>query len=424
MSFATTGWLSVDGAAGAPGTDDKGYAVTTDPSGKILVAGYSTNPDADTDMVIWRYNGDGSIDTSFGSGESGAAVDGISTWSDDFGNSITIDGKDRIVVAGSTDPHDSDAEIAVWRFDTDGALDATFDSDGVVTHGNAAGGSGTDAGYDAVIDSGGRILVAGKSLASNGYTDMAVWRFNENGSLDTTFDGDGFATHDGASGVSETDVGAALLIDGSGRITVTGFSQYLQSAEILSKMVLWRYDSGGQLDAGFSSGGFAVYANPAAGSEPRDRGFDAALDSTGRILVAGSSWTGSSSRYDLAVWRHNADGSLDATFGTSNGVVFHHSAAGGGSDDEAAAIAVDAVGKIVVTGYSYALGHQDMTVWRFNADGTLDASFGGGDGFVVSGLPGNDVGNDITIDSSGRIVVTGSVNETGSHTNTVVWRFE
>ncbi len=76
------------------------------------------------------------------------------------------------------------------RYNTNGSLDTSFDGDGRVT---TPIGASQDIAESIVIQSDGKIVVAGRS--SNGSNDdFAVVRYNSNGSLDTSFDGDGKQT--------------------------------------------------------------------------------------------------------------------------------------------------------------------------------------------------------------------------------------
>src|SRR5262245_51878841 len=92
-----------------------------------------------------------------------------------------------------------------------GALDLTFDSDGIVT---TSIGTGDDFARSIVQDANGKVVVAGQSFDGTNY-DFAVVRYNADGSLDTTFGGSGKVTTPVGTG---DDAGYALTIDGYGRI--------------------------------------------------------------------------------------------------------------------------------------------------------------------------------------------------------------
>src|SRR5262249_13706627 len=147
---------------------------------------------------------------------------------------IQADG--RIVVAGYAWNGAND-DFALARYNADGSLDTSFDGDGKVT---TAVGTGDDQGYSVAIQADGRILVAGYTWNGAHY-DFALARYNSDGSLDTSFDGDGRLTT--AIG---TDDGQAysVAIQADGRIVVAGSSANADFA-------LARYNADGSLDASF-----------------------------------------------------------------------------------------------------------------------------------------------------------------------------
>ena len=366
----------------------------------------------------------GTLDTSFN-------VDGIVVHNNaaggdgsDYGNSITIDSNGKILVTGYSYSSSGNDDMSIWRYNSDGTLDTTFNSNGsipgIVVHNSAAGGNGGDSGNSITIDLNGKILVTGYSHNGNNY-DMSIWRYNSNGTLDTTFGGgDGIVVHDGAAGGYGGDYGSSIRTDSSGKILVTGYSY---STNYTYDMVIWRYNTNGTLDTSFSSDGIVVHDN-AAGGNGSDYGNSITIDSNGKILVTGYSSSGDYD--DMVIWRYNTDGTLDTTFGGGDGIVVHDGAAGGDSDDKGGSITIDSSGKILVTGYSENGNDFDMVIWRYNTDGTFDTTFGSG-GIVVhnSAAGGNsdDKGGSITIDSSGKILVTGYSKNASPNADMSIWRY-
>ena len=365
-NFDTDGIVVHSNAAGGNGSD-AGFDIARDLSGKVLVTGRSLNAAGNFDMVIWRYNADGTPDTTFnfdGKVVHNSAAGGNGY---DYGIAITLDSSGRILVAGSSLNAASNSDMVIWRCNADGTLDTTFDTDGIVVHSSAAGGNGADYGNAIALDSSGRILVTGSSRNAAGNSDMVIWRYNADGTLDTTFDADGIVVHNGAAGGNGDDGGNAIVLDSSGRILVAGLSDSDATAGSNYDMVIWRYKPDGTLDTTFDSDGIVVH-NSAAGGNGNDYGSDIALDSSGRILVAGSSDSDATagSNYDMVIWRYKPDGTLDTTF-DSDGIVVHNSAAGGNGDDYGSDIALDSSGRILVAGYSRnAAGNDDMVIWRYN----------------------------------------------------------
>ena len=167
----------------------------------------------------------------------------------------------------------------------------------------------------------------------------------------------------------------------------------------------------GSLDAGFGGRGFVTTAI----GPGNDRAHAMAIQTDGRIVVAGYSHNGNNN--DFAVVRYTADGTLDDTFGT---VVSDSTRSGkvttaiGPGNDEAHAMAIQTDGRIVVAGYSHNGNNNDFAVVRYTADGTLDDTFGTvvsdstRSGKVTTAIgPGNDEAHAMAIQTDGRIVVAG-----------------
>ncbi len=171
--------------------------------------------------------------------------------------------------------------------------------------------------------------------------------------------------------------------------------------------LLARYNADGTIDSTFGTSAVNFDFN------------DVKVDSGGGILVAGSD---ASSR--LAVWRLLNNGNVDSSFGTSG--EFSVGSLAGGTMDQANALAIDQLGRIVLTGQSKnAAGHYEMVVMRLSSLGVPDATFGPGGARLftnTAGGNGDDVGNAVKIDSLGNILVTGSSVAATGKTDMVLWR--
>lgn len=419
-TFGGVGWVTHHNAAGGD-NHDYAWGMVLDGAGRIVVAGDSMDTAGLSDMVVWRYNEDGSLDTTFGGrgwithDNAGGALAG---W--DIGWDVALDGTGRIVVAGDTDNPAGDPDIAVWRLLPDGTLDVSFNGQGWVTHGNAAGGDSDDDGYALTIDSQGRILVAGESLGTGGNIDMALWRFEENGTLDGAFGAGGVVVHHDAAGGNSHDTGFGVTTDASGRVFVTGFSFGPISGP---DMAVWCYDDSGALDPTFGSGGIVVQ-DGAAGGSGFDSGYDIDIDASGKIVISGWSKTALGDD-DAVVWRYNPDGTPDAAFGTG-GVATHHDAAGGNRHDVGFDLVLVSTARILVTGRSEnPAANYDMVVWAFDGSGAIDPSFGAAGVAVHNAAAGGigwDFGRAIAVDGQGRIVVAGS-SESPADQEMTIWRY-
>ncbi len=385
--------LSLDGDGKAitdfGGRSDLAYAVAVQSDGKIVVAGRSYNG-ANYDFALARYNGDGSLDTSF-SGDGKVITDfgGDADW----GFSVALQSDGRIVTAGYATTGGK-IDFALARYNSDGSLDTSFDGDGKLT---TALGSAADIARSVAVQSDGKIVVAGYS--SNGSNhDFALVRYHADGSLDTSFDGDGKVI---------TDLGAldnrlfSMALQSDGKIVVAGDSGIGNNQDF----ALARYNADGSLDTTFSDGGVVTTAF----GEAQDIGDCIALQSDGKIVVAGFSSSGSN--YDFALARYNVDGSLDTSF-SGDGML---TTAFGASDDFAFGVAVQGDGKLVVAGYSTADDDYDFALVRYNSDGSWDGSFSG-DGRLTTSFGGSrDTAYAVALQSDGKIVVAGSSGGEGTH---------
>ncbi len=378
------------------GNLDEGWAVAVQSDGKIVVAGYTDNG-ADDDVLVLRYNANGSLDTSFG-------TNGVVTYdsgNDDYGTGVAIQSDGKIVVAG-------ERQMGMWmtfgvlvlRYNANGTLDTSFGTNGVVTYDSG----NDDYGRALAIQSDGKIVVAGYS--DNGANDdVLVLRYNANGTLDTGFGTNGVVLYNSGN----DDYGTAVAVQSDGKIVVAGERQL--GVWMTFGVLVLRYTTNGSLDTGFGTNGMVTY-----NSGNDDYGRTVAIQSDGKIVVAGSTDNGAND--DVLVLRYNSGGSLDTAFGT-NGVVTYDS----GNDDYGRATAIQSNGKIIVA------GETDPGLWtpinllvlRHNANGSLDTGFGT-NGVVTYDSGDDDYGRATTIQSDGKIVVAGE-RDTGADFDAFVARF-
>lgn len=379
--------------------EDAGNAITTDSMDRVLVAGSSQKIGTDDSMALWRYQSTGALDATFNAGGliPGLVLHDISSSANaDVGNAIAIDNNGKIVVAGSSrDGIGIDTDMALWRFNTDGSLDTTFNAVGFITHDGAVPSSFDDVGLDVTVDASNNILVTGTSTDSNGDLHMVIWRYTPAGVLDATFNSagsiPGVVTR--ANAINDNH-GNSITTDSSGRIVVTGRSSVADG----SVAIIWRYTSAGVLDTNFNAGGttpgIAVFDASVLSSE--DAGNAVTHDTDGNIVIAGFS---GSSVTNMSIVRHNSNGTLDTSFNMS-GSVPGQALAGGASGGTFAVgedVTLDASGKIIVTGYSTKTGGDfDMVLWRHNADGTVDTSFNSNGIFPGRAIHNSAAGGDST----------------------------
>jgi uncharacterized delta-60 repeat protein len=210
--------------------------------------------------------------------------------------SIAVQRDGKIVVAGVAFAAGK-SDFVLARYNTDGSLDRTFNHTGKVTTtiGNGAGANSV------AMQSDGKIVLAGYSTEA-GKQDFALARYNADGTLDTSFNKTGKVTCTVGTG---KDVARSVAVQSDGKIVVAGHS----STDGKYEFALVRYNTDGTLDTSFN--GTGKVTTGIGGRE--DEGYCLALQTDGKILVAGNS-INSSREYEFALVRYNTDGTLDPSF--------------------------------------------------------------------------------------------------------------
>ncbi|HYV91310.1 MAG TPA: T9SS type A sorting domain-containing protein [Chitinophagales bacterium] len=385
--FAQAGTLDGDFNGGTVITpigmaDDSSSAVAIQPDGKIIVAGSSWNG-LNSDFALARYNADGTLDNGFGT--DGKVTTPIGE-ADDYAHAVVIQSDGKIVVAG-TSYNAADADFGVARYNSDGTLDNSFSTDGKLTTSIGA----HEEAYSVAIQPDEKIVVVGFSLF-NGFCYFALVRYNSNGKLDKSFIRDGSM----ASAVGGPYSPAfSVAIQSDGKIVVAGFSLWKAPKK---DFALARYEPDGAFDNTFGDEGQLTTTI--------DLGIacavSIAIQSNGKIVVAGYSYNGSN--FDFALARYISNGTLDNGFSTDGKLT----TAIGSGDDKGYSVAIQPDGKIVVAGSSYNGSNNDFALVRYNSDGTLDNTFGA-DGKSTTAIgTGFDDAYSVAIQSDAKIVVAGN----------------
>jgi uncharacterized delta-60 repeat protein len=328
----------------------------------------------------------GALNKNFG--QQGKVTTPFGVW-EDVGRKAAIQPDGKIIQTGYSLVSGVGAAIAVVRYNQDGSLDSTFNKDGKVT---TFIRRLDDEGYDVAIQKDGKIVVGGISYSNNDDADFAVVRYNIDGTLDTTFSQNGKVI---TSLGEANDACYSLLIQPDGKIVAAGFS-YQQSKSVFA---LVRYNINGSLDKSFGNGGIVRttvgnYENAV---------FAISLQADGKIVAVGISSTGDT--YDFAVARYNTDGSLDKSFNKDGKVT----TAVGPEDDVAYALAIQRDGKIIVAGRAFNnnITNIDFALVRYNCDGSLDKSFDN-DGKVFTSIGVDfDAASSVAIQPDNKIVAAG-----------------
>jgi uncharacterized delta-60 repeat protein len=343
------------------GVFDQAAAVAIQPDGKIVVAGVAYRSVTNSEFALARYTPDGSLDPTFGTGGR-ATADFFASYDEAVALALQPDG--RLVVAGYTysGPH---VLFALARFDASGALDGTFGSGGKTTADFPGAFGAQDLASALALQSDGKIVAGG--IAAD---DFALARFNPDGSADLAFGVDGMVTTDF---LGSYDAISGLRVQPDGKIVAAGVAVlYISQQDIVDyEFALARYNVDGSLDTDadadpathFDGDGKTMtdFSTPPGGNVQNDRAFAVVLQPDGKIVAAGVGGRGATGPgADFALARYNADGSLDASFGSGGKVLTDFA----GGADAAFAVALQTDGKIVAAGSA---GGADFALARYEA---------------------------------------------------------
>ena len=323
---------------------DRANTLTLTPDGKSIVAGYTNNGTQDL-LLVARYNPNGTLDSSFGTGgktttDFSQSIPGGAILLNAQGTAVALQTDGKIVVAGTVRPDlPRFSRTALVRYNTDGSLDSSFGTAGKVFV--ELTGSRFDTLYQATalqVQPDGKILVAGQNEVNEG----RLARFTSDGVLDSGFDTDGF--------VAVRIVIGALELQSDSKIVIAGsFNNGLLVVRLLSN---------GALDPNFRGSIF-----PVVGGNPILKALKIQTD--GKIILAGASISPSA----FFSMRITADGrSLDRGFG-NNGTILTDISVG---RDQINTLGIEPDGTLVVAGFS----SNNIALARYTTAGILDSSFG------------------------------------------------
>lgn len=403
-TFGTGGMVQIDNQVGTPGAT--GNAILIDSLGRILIGGSTGNPVSQA--TIWRLLPSGFPDAGFGAGgvwtfnNATAAADGV--------GGISLDG--QFIYAAGKRHNGTVYDMALWRLFGSGTQSWFTTSSGA-----SGSATGNDNAAAVVTDASGNAVAAGTTDALLP-GDMAVWRFDNTGGVDGTFNGSGSLYFDG--GASLDDDLFVVALDANGKIVVAGQA----TAGGGFQMFAGRLNPNGTWDTSFNSTGTLL--DPGSGAATAAQAV--VILPSGKILLGGYTTVGGVDE-DIMIWRLASGGVLDTTFGGGTGRVSFDGIGGVAATNEViTGMAVDSQGRIVVTGTAYNPSGPDsvMMVARLTPAGALDTTFGTGGVYLepVSAFSlGADAGNAVAIAPDGHVFVTGTV-EGASGTLMTVWKFK
>ena len=340
--------------------------------GKIVVAGFRSPKERNWyDVILLRYNSNGTLDTSFNGGEvvfdNNVSFDGVNTIA-----SLALQNDGKIIVATHNIEPNSAKSLILLRFNENGSLDKTFGSQGIVKY--YTYGQQDPFPTDTIIGKRVKITPDGKiAVLIQAHPCTVVLKYNSVGVLDS--ESASFCGQLTPQGYLTGAIPRGMEIQQDGKIVVVGDTN-------ISPFVM-RYTSEGNLDPDFGEGSGVVYYNykdhfgypddPFRSSSARNL----AIQTDGSILLVGScpmdhNGDRLSDDVDVFLARYASDGTIDASFGVNGIVTFD----GGQRSDLASdgdfgeAVVVQPDGKIIVVGSTRAQAgvsgiHNDMVIMRF-----------------------------------------------------------
>ena len=305
-------------------SNDIAEAIAIDGMGNVYVTGYCPNIGTSDDYTTIKYNSSGNIVWMARYNGPGNGYD--------WANTIAVDGIGNVYVTGYSQGIGTDADYATIKYNSSGDIIWMARYNGP--------GNREDWAWAIAVDGMGNVYVTGRSYGSGTSYDYATIKYNSSGVEQwvTRYNGPG----------NSIDRANTIAIDGSGNVYVTGESFGSGTSYDYATI---KYNSSGveQWVARYNGTGNLV-----------DNATSIAVDGMGNVYVTGNSY-GSGTSYDYATIKYNSSG-IEQWVARYNGT--------GNHTDQAFAIAVDGLGNVYITGYSYGETIQiDFATIKYNAFG-------------------------------------------------------
>lgn len=362
------------------------WSLSLQKDNKIILSGWAyTDEESPSDISIVRLFENGEIDSSFN--PDGLFSIGSSTWEDAYSSAVQEDGK--ILIAGRY-YNGRSWDFLIVRFNEDGSIDSSFAQRGFMTKDFGK----DDRAFDIAVQNDGKILVCGFAERFN--WDFAISRFNNDGSIDTTFGEKGSLLLNIGT---YNDVAFSIKVQNDNKIIVCGWTYIFGSWDF----ALVRLNPDGSLDKTFGATGIVTTDY----HRQYNTAHSVVIQSDGKYVAAGYTGKLGSPDTDIMLVRYNTNGAIDHSFG-DNGIVLSDYE---NTNDFAWVVKVDKYDKLVVGGNTTINNLKILQVARFNSDGSLDRSFGR-NGILVTQIAGLDEEcRDLLIQPDGKILLAGHFTE-------------
>ena len=385
-------------------TSDIIYSTIIQPDGKILTAGTSLET-ARYKFALARYLTNGNLDTTFGT--AGIVITDIGVITS---GGITVEMKlqldGKIVVIGTHQDTQNDlSKIALVRYNSNGTLDASFGTNGVVF---SNFNNYDNEGNGLFIQANGKILAATFAFSSNNNNESNynIFRYNSNGILDNSFGINGVVSINlglNIVNLNSSDVATIIIELANGKILVAGKSDSMPTNGE-NNFAIIQLNSNGTLDTSFGTMGkvfidFSLDDQVAAMQ----------ITATNKIILGGTLFYNSGANSKIGIVQLNANGTIDTTFGTAGKIITTINSST--NNDVLEDLQLQANGDIIVGGTtqnSNTLIGLDFALVKYFINGNLDTNFGT-NGFAITDFNNStEFINSIAIQSNNKIIATGS----------------
>jgi uncharacterized delta-60 repeat protein len=360
-----------------------------------IVAIGTGGTDFEGGFLAARYNSDGSPDVSFG--KNGVSFIAASPLGS-YGSYGAVQSDGKIVVAGFIGQQGDGNNLAIVRYNADGSTDSSFGINGIITE--AIGKYEAPCGIAVQAD--GKIIVAGGTedpREEGDFNTIYIVRYMPDGSKDQSF---------GDKGIYEETVTDGIYVRGfalqpDGKILIGGNYRFTKDNAFFVR----RYLTNSNPDIDFGSSGEALFGFTDDKSSYLS---SIAIQGDGKILAAGrTSLSGGAYIPEATIVRFTADGSIDEIFGDNGSSVIQYPAQDGAEIND---LAVQADGKIVTAVRNfesvYPQSYSYFSVVRYKSNGETDSSFAG-DGIQITELDGYANTKCLALQNDGKIILGGSL---------------
>ncbi|HOZ48105.1 MAG TPA: tandem-95 repeat protein, partial [Candidatus Hydrogenedentes bacterium] len=373
------------------------YPASSTYAGRFVVAGTTEDlVEGEDQFVVARYNADGSLDTTFNS--TGYRTVSFGTYFDRC-TGVAIQSDDKVVLVGTYNGYDgvnsstNRSDLAIARINANGSMDTTFSGDGKLTQ--QIGSTYSDW-FGVVVQKDGNILVGGRS---GGY-DCTIVKVTAAGAYQTHW------TYSLASGSDFESISRMVLDDGpsgSQNIYATGYAK----SGTDNRMMAMKINS-----SGTKQWHNIITLNGDGGGGDGIALYDYGSNGSTEVVVGGDADAGDDRHFAVAVL-NSSDGSFYTSFSSDGKATVNIN-----DWDQGCNVAVQTDGKIIVGNYA----DGEFGFARFNTNGSLDTTFGSGDGIATATTGGWEYPTDFALDNQGRLVAVG-MSEAAADRDFAVLRF-